>query len=50
MDDIKMDISGIEWNDVDWIQVADDEDKWWALMNTVMNRLVRYNARNFVTG
>jgi len=25
------------WKDVDWIHVAQDTDRWQALMNTVMN-------------
>jgi hypothetical protein len=41
MYDIKMNLQGIEWSDADWIQVADDRDKWWTVMNTVMNDLIR---------
>jgi hypothetical protein len=26
------------WNeDIDWIDVAQDRDRWWALLNAVMN-------------
>ena len=44
MDDIKMDLQDIEWNYVDWNQVADDGDKGWTVMCTVMNNLVGYSA------
>jgi hypothetical protein len=36
-DNIKMDHKEIGFGDVDWIQWAQDRDKWWALVNTVMN-------------
>jgi hypothetical protein len=27
----------MEWEDLDWINLAQDMDKWWALVNMVMN-------------
>jgi hypothetical protein len=36
MDDIKMDIKGIGWGGMDWIDVAQDRDQWKVLINTVM--------------
>jgi hypothetical protein len=36
-DGIRMDLSEIGWGSVDWIQLAQDRDWWWALVNTVMN-------------
>jgi hypothetical protein len=36
-DNIKMDLRGIGWGGVDWIDLAQDKDKWRALVNTVMN-------------
>jgi hypothetical protein len=36
-DGISMDLSETGWGSVDWIQVAQDRDQWWALVNTVMN-------------
>jgi hypothetical protein len=34
---IKMDLLEIGWVDVDWIGLAQDRDKWRALVNAVMN-------------
>jgi hypothetical protein len=36
-DDIKMDLREIGFGDVDWIHLAQDRDRWRALVNTVMN-------------
>jgi hypothetical protein len=33
---IKMDLREIGFGDVDWIHWAQDRDRWWALVNTVM--------------
>jgi hypothetical protein len=35
--DIKMDLREIEWDGVDWIELAQDRDQWRALVNRVMN-------------
>jgi hypothetical protein len=37
MDNIKMDLSEIEWGGVDWIGLAQDRCRWRALVNSVMN-------------
>jgi hypothetical protein len=37
MDNIKMDLSDIKWDDVDWIDLAQNRDQWRVLMNTVLN-------------
>jgi hypothetical protein len=34
---MKMDLGEIGFGDVDWIHLAQDRDKWRALVNTVMN-------------
>jgi hypothetical protein len=34
---MKMDLREIGFGDVDWIHWAQDRDRWWALVNTVMN-------------
>jgi hypothetical protein len=36
-DGIRMDLSEIGSGSVDWIQLAQDRDRWRALVNTVMN-------------
>jgi hypothetical protein len=35
-----MDLREIEWCDMDWIDMAQDRDKWRALVNMVMKLLV----------
>jgi hypothetical protein len=37
LDNIKIDLREIGWDDVDWIDVTQDRDLWRALVNTVMN-------------
>jgi hypothetical protein len=37
VDDIIMVIRGKGWDGVDWIDLAQDRDRWRALVNTVMN-------------
>jgi hypothetical protein len=32
-----MDLGEIGWDDVDWIGLAEDRDKWRALVNAVTN-------------
>jgi hypothetical protein len=34
---IRMYLKEIGWGSVDWIQLAQDRDRWRALVNTVMN-------------
>jgi hypothetical protein len=36
-DNIKMDLREIGFGYVDWIHLAQDRDRWWALVNSVMN-------------
>jgi hypothetical protein len=36
-DGIRMDFWEIGWGSVDWIQLAQDRDRWRAVVNTVMN-------------
>jgi hypothetical protein len=37
VDNIKMDLAEIGWGGVDWIGLAQDRDKWRALLNEAMN-------------
>jgi hypothetical protein len=34
---IKMDLQEVGCGDVEWIEMAQDRDRWWALVNVVMN-------------
>jgi hypothetical protein len=36
-DNIKMDLRETGFGDVDWIHFAQERDRWWAVVNTVMN-------------
>jgi hypothetical protein len=36
-DGIRMDLGDTGWGSVDWIQLAQDRDRWRALVNTVVN-------------
>jgi hypothetical protein len=36
-DNIKMDIRKVGWRGADWIDLAQDRDRWRALVYTVMN-------------
>jgi hypothetical protein len=32
-----MNLRETEWEVVDWTHMAEDRDKWWGLVNTVIN-------------
>jgi hypothetical protein len=36
-DNIKMDVLVVGCGGMDWIEVAQDRDSWWSLVNAVMN-------------
>ena len=46
-DNIKMDFQEVGCVNIDWIELAQDRDRWWALANAVMNIRVPQNAGNF---
>ena len=46
-DNIKMYLQEIGWESVDWIGVAQDWDKWWVVVNKVLNIWVVLNAGDF---
>jgi hypothetical protein len=37
VDNIKMDLRETEWDGMNWIDLSQDTDQWWALVNAVMN-------------
>jgi hypothetical protein len=37
VDNIKMNLRDIGWDDMDWIDLAYERDQWPALVSTVMN-------------
>jgi hypothetical protein len=37
VDNIRMDLGEVGWGDVDWIGLAQDKDRWRALVNLVLN-------------
>jgi hypothetical protein len=37
VDNIRMDAVEVGWGDVDWIGLAQDRDRWRALVNSVLN-------------
>jgi hypothetical protein len=45
-----MDLGKTGWAGMDWIGLAQDMDKWRALVNAVMNLRVPYNAGKLSSG
>jgi hypothetical protein len=40
IDDIRMDFGEVGWGDVDWIGLAQDRNRWRALVNSVLRDLL----------
>jgi len=47
-DNIKMDLREVG-RGGDWMELAQDRDRWWAIVNTVMNFRIPQSAGNFLT-
>jgi hypothetical protein len=45
---IKMDLTGILWGGMDWVNMALSRDQEWALVNMLMNLHVQQNAAKFL--
>ena len=48
-DNNEMELQRVGCGCMDWIDLAQDTDRWWALVNAVMNLQVLYNVGNFLT-
>jgi len=48
-DNIRMNLTEIVWESVDWIHLAQDMDQWQDLVNMVMNLQVPQKVENFLT-
>jgi hypothetical protein len=40
-DNIKMDLREVRWESMEWIDLAQDRDRWRALVNTIMKLRVQ---------
>jgi hypothetical protein len=50
VDNIRMDIGEVGWGDVDWIGMAQDRNRWRALVNSVLNLRVPWNSGKLSSG
>jgi hypothetical protein len=44
-----MNLREIEWESVDWIHLAQNQDHWGAVVNKVMNLRISLKAGNFLS-
>jgi hypothetical protein len=50
VDNIRMDLGEVGWSDVDWIDLAQDRNRWRAVVNSVLNLQVPRNAGKLSSG
>jgi hypothetical protein len=50
MNNINMDLGEIGWGGADWISLAQERDKWRALVNVVMDLQDSENAQKLLSG
>jgi hypothetical protein len=50
VDNIRMDLGEVGWGDVYWIGLAQDRNRWRALVNSVLNLWVPRNAGKLSSG
>jgi hypothetical protein len=43
-----MDIQEVGSGDMGWIELAQDRNRWWALVNALMNLRAPYNVGDFL--
>jgi len=48
-DNIKMGLQEVGWRSMNWVDLAQDRDRWRALLNAAMNLRVPLNGGNFLT-
>jgi len=48
-DNIKMDLREVGRGVMEWIELARDRDRWWSLVNVVMNLWFPQNVGDFLT-
>jgi hypothetical protein len=35
--DVKVELKEMQWEGMNWINLAQDREKWWAVVSTLMN-------------
>ena len=48
-DNIEMDLQEVGWGSMDWIDLAQNRERWQALVDVVINFQVPQNLGNFLT-